>query len=34
MKKLIRWVLNRVPRPVLQRAAGIGVPLLLSLIHI
>ena len=28
MKKLIRWVLNRVPRPVLQRAAGIGVPLL------
>jgi hypothetical protein len=27
MKKLIRWSLNRIPRPVLQRLAGIVVPL-------
>ena len=28
MKRLIRWVLNHVPRPVLQRAAGWAVPAL------
>lgn len=28
MKRLIRWMLNRVPRPVLQRAAGFTVPVL------
>lgn len=27
MKRLIRWALNRIPRPVLQRAAGWAVPL-------
>lgn len=28
MKRLIRWALNRVPRPVLQRMAGWAVPVL------
>ena len=28
MKRLIRWVLNHVPRPVLQRLAGWSVPLM------
>lgn len=27
MKRLIRWALNRIPRPVLQRTAGWAVPL-------
>lgn len=27
MKRLIRWALNRIPRPVLQRMAGWAVPL-------
>ena len=26
MKKLIRWSLNHIPRPVLQRIAGWAVP--------
>lgn len=26
MRRLIRWVLNHIPRPALQRAAGIAVP--------
>lgn len=28
MKRLIRFLLNRLPRPLLQRLAGVGVPLL------
>lgn len=28
MKRLIRWTLNRVPRPVLQRVAGWAVPVI------
>ncbi|MDE6375172.1 MAG: class I SAM-dependent methyltransferase [Alistipes sp.] len=28
MKRLIRWALNRIPRPMLQRAAGWAVPML------
>lgn len=27
MKRLIRWALNRIPRPMLQRMAGWAVPL-------
>ena len=38
MKKLIKWTLNHVPRPLLQRIAGWAVPMAglfyLSLIHI
>ena len=28
MKRLIRWALNHIPRPVLQRMAGWAVPIL------